>query len=176
MGARIQVTHWNALRASQRDEAWVLGRLDKPALRGTALGALLQLWNPIMKRLLTSPFHWPWSRWFTVVGWTGRKTGRNYRTPVAYLAADHDLLITTGDAWWRNLVGGAEVLVWLEGRERRATAEPVLEAEESLALHERMFAERPCFATLAGISRGADRDQLIRSIRAGRKLVRVRLV
>lgn len=150
-------------------------RLDRPALRGTALGRLLRLWNPFMKRLLRSPFHWPWSHWFLVIEWTGRKTGRQYRTPVSYLREDTHLLITTGDAWWRNLVGGAPVRVWLKGRQHHATAEAVLAELELLALHERMFAERPAFAILAGISRPKDRGQILRAIRGGRKVVRVRL-
>ncbi|MBA2633579.1 MAG: nitroreductase family deazaflavin-dependent oxidoreductase [Chloroflexi bacterium] len=153
-----------------------MGRLDRPRLRGTALGTALRLWNPVMKRLLASRFHWPWSRWFLLISWTGRKTGRDYQTPVSYVRHDHDLLITTGDAWWRYLVGGAEVRVWFGGRRQRATAEPVLDEEESLALHARMFVDQPLFAVLAGLSRAADRDQITRSIRAGRTLIRVRLV
>ncbi len=47
--------------------------------------------------------------------------------------------------------------------------------EESVALHRRMFATRPAFALLAGMSARAPRDEIRRSIRAGRRLVRVRL-
>lgn len=153
-----------------------MGRLDRPALRGTLLGTALRLWNPVMKRLLASRFHWPWSRWFLVISWMGRKTGRAYHTPVSYVREDDALLITTGDGWWRNLVGPADVDVWIRGHKQRALAHVVLDEEESIALHERMFADQPLFALLAGLSRRRGRGQITRSIRAGRKLIRVQLV
>ncbi len=151
-----------------------MGRVERPALRGTLIGRLLRLWNPVMKRLLRSPLHWPWSRWFLVIGWTGRKTGRRYRTPVSYVRHDGEVLITTGDAWWRNLTGGAEIELWLGGRRRRGSAEPVEDEAESIELHSAMFATRPAFALLAGMRLRPPRDEIRRSVRAGRKLVRVR--
>ncbi len=152
-----------------------MGRVEKPALRGTLLGRLLRTWNPVMKRLLRSPLHWPWSRWFLVIGWTGRKSGRRYRTPVSYVRDGDEILITTGDSWWKNVAGGGDVELWLAGRERPATAESIEDEAESVALHQRMFARRPAFALLAGMSARAPSDEITRSIRAGRKLVRVRL-
>ncbi len=152
-----------------------MSRLDRPALRGTVLGGLLRLWNPVMHRLLRSPLHWPWSRWFLVIEWTGRKTGRRYRTPVSYVRHDDEVLITTGDRWWKNLVGGAPVCVWVAGRPRDGTGEPVMDEAESISLHERMFGDQPFFAALAGISRSDQRADLVRAIGAGRKLVRVRV-
>lgn len=134
---------------------------------------MLRRWNPVMQRLLRSPFHRPWSRWFAVVEWTGRKSGRRYSTPVSYLKDGPELLITTGDRWWKNLVGGARISVWLNGRQRSAMAEPVLDERQSLALHERMFATRPFFARLAGIGHEDQRLQVLHSIRAGRTLIRV---
>ena len=129
-----------------------------------------------MKRLLRSPIHWPWSCWFLVLEWTGRRTGRRYQTPVSYVRDGRVLLITTGDAWWKNLTGGAEVDVWVRGRKRRAVAEPLADEGESLALHELMFERRPLFRLLAGIGQSNERDEIRRSIRAGRKLVRLHVV
>ena len=151
-----------------------MSRLDRPALRGTLLGRLLRLWNPIMKRLLRSPLHAPWSRWFAVIEWTGVRSGRVYQTPVSCLPDGGRFLITTGDRWWRNLVGGAPVRLWVGGRRLDALAEPVLDEEESADLHRRMFAARPLFARLAEISRADDCAQIVRSLRAGRQLILVR--
>lgn len=151
-------------------------RVERPALRGTLLGNLLRFWNPVMKRLLRSPLHWPWSRWFAVIEWTGRKSGKTYRTPVSYVRTGDEVLITTGDAWWRNLEADPSVRLWVRGREHRARAVVVEDDEESITRHREMFAARPIFATLAGISRGREQDaQLRRSLEAGRKLVRVDL-
>jgi deazaflavin-dependent oxidoreductase (nitroreductase family) len=151
-----------------------MSRLDRPALRGTLLGRLLRLWNPLMKRLLRSPLHWPWSRWFAVVEWTGRKSGRAYSTPVSCLVDDGRFLITTGDRWWKNLLGNAAVTMWVRGRRHEGVAEPVLGEDESVALHQRMFTVRPIFARLAGISRLDDGDQIRRSIRGGRTIIVIR--
>ena len=151
-----------------------MGRVDRPALRGTLLGWLLKQWNPVLRRLLMSSFHWPWSRWFLLISWTGRKTGRRYATPVSYVQADGDMLVTTGDAWWRNLSGDAEVRIWRAGRGRHASAAPVADPDESVRLHERMFAQRPVFALLAGISGPGQRAQIRRAIAAGRMILRIR--
>ena len=127
-----------------------------------------------MKLLLASPVHWPWSRWFLVLEWTGPRSGRRYRTPVCYVTDGDYLLITTGDAWWKNLAESPEVLIWWRGRERRAAVEPIVDENLSVELHERMFRTRPFFASLAGIARSAGRAGILRSVRAGRTLIRVR--
>jgi hypothetical protein len=151
-----------------------VGRVERPALRGTLLGWLLKRWNPVMLRLLMSRLHWPWSGWFLVITWTGRKSGRRYSTPASYGGADGMLLITTGDAWWRNLHGGAEVGIWLRGRKRRGIAEPVSDPNESLRLHELMFARQPLFGLLAGIRGPGQRQQIRKAIGAGRMMIRIR--
>jgi hypothetical protein len=147
------------------------------ALRGSWIGALLRFWNPVMKRLLRSPLHWPWSRWFLVVSWTGRRTGRRYATPVSYAPVGDVLLVTTGDRWWRNLAGGGPVTIWLRGRRRQATATPVLDEDASVAGHRALFAGRPLFRLLARLprpDRGMSPDEAIReTIRNGRVLVRL---
>ncbi|MBA3689675.1 MAG: hypothetical protein H0W81_12760 [Chloroflexi bacterium] len=79
-----------------------MSRVSAPALRGTLLGALLRLWNPLMRRLLDSPVHWPLSRWFAVLAWSGRRTGRRYSTPVSYVREGTTAYVTTGDRWWRK--------------------------------------------------------------------------
>lgn len=152
-----------------------MGRVDRPALRGTTLGTMLRLWNPVMRRLLRSPLHGPLSRWFVVIEWQGQKSGRTYSTPVSCLIEDDRLLITTGDRWCANLNGGAPVRVWLRGREREGIAETVRDEVESLALHAHMFARRPIFGRLAGVSPVDDPELITRSIRAGRTMVVVDL-
>jgi deazaflavin-dependent oxidoreductase (nitroreductase family) len=146
-----------------------------PALRGTLLGRLLTLWNPVMKRLLRSPLHWPWSRWFTVVEWTGRRSGRRYSTPVAYLARDQEVWVTTGDSWWKNLRANPLTHVWLAGRQVAGDATPVTNPQESVRLHITMFEVRPFFARLAGLPARPGPTQIAAAINAGRVLVRIRL-
>jgi deazaflavin-dependent oxidoreductase (nitroreductase family) len=153
----------------------VVSRIKSPALRGTALGRLLTLWNPVMKRLLRSPLHWPWSRWFTVVEWTGRRSGRRYSTPVAFLPRGGEVWVTTGDTWWRNLLSNPLIRVWLAGRQVVGDATLVTDRQESVQLHAAMFEARPFFARLAGLPPRPGRPQIAAAVDAGRTLIRIRL-
>jgi deazaflavin-dependent oxidoreductase (nitroreductase family) len=150
-----------------------MGRVDSPALKGTWLGRLLGAWNPIMKRVLTSPVHWPLSRWFAVIEWTGRKSGKRYATPVAYLTRGSEAWVTTGDRWWRNLTERPSVRIWLRGAAHEGLAKPVLDEAESVRLHATMFEAKPFFARLAGLPARPTTSEIEQSVRAGRVLVRV---
>jgi hypothetical protein len=154
-----------------------VSRTSEPALRGTLLGTLLRLLNPFLRWLLESPVHSPWSRWFAVLAWSGRKTGRRYSTPVSYVREGSTAYLTTGDRWWRNLIDGAPVTMRIAGQSYAATAVAVTDDEQSRAQHERLFREHWWFRFLAGIPRGdaggPDPQAVVRAIGAGRVLVRV---
>jgi hypothetical protein len=151
-----------------------MGRIERPALRGTLLGGLLRLWNPFMKRLLRSPLHRPWSRWFLVIEWTGERSGRTYRTPVSYARVDDELLVTSGDRWAENIDEDPRIKVWVEGRARQATAGIEHDEAASLRLHRELFARHRTFARFAGLGGSPSDEEILRSIRAGRRLVRIR--
>ena len=156
-----------------------MSRVSTPGLRGTLLGALVRLWNPLVRRLLESPLHWPLSRWFAVLAWTGRKTGRRYSTPVSFVREGRTAYVTTGDRWWRNLTEGGPVAMRIAGRWREGTAAPLMDPAESRAQHERLFREYSWFRLLAGIARGPgggpDTAAVARAVMAGRVLVRIEL-
>ena len=155
-----------------------MSRVTRPALRGSLLGTLLHLWNPVMRRLLNSRAHWPLSRWFAVLSWTGRKSGRQYSTPVSYVRDGSSAYVTTGDRWWHNLTGGAPVRVRISGHWLEGIGVPVRNAE-SRTEHERLFREHPWFRWLSGIPGdgrgGPDRVALDRALGSGRVLVRIEL-
>jgi deazaflavin-dependent oxidoreductase (nitroreductase family) len=81
--------------------------------------------NPIMIWLIHSPLHGFVSKNMLVIGYTGRKSGKHYETPVNYVQAGSELLITSygSRTWWRNLLGGAPVTVWLQGKPIQASGE-----------------------------------------------------
>jgi hypothetical protein len=132
-----------------------------------------------MRRLLDSPVHWPVSRWFAVLAWSGRKTGRQYSTPVSYVREGNTVFVTTGDRWSRNLSLGAPVAMRIAGRWRQGSALPLLDAAECRAEHERLFRNHPWFRRLAGIPQGREGDTdataIKRAVAAGRVLVRIEL-
>ena len=157
-----------------------MNRVSRPALRGSLLGMLLRLWNPVMRRILESPIHWPWSGWFAVLAWTGRRSGRGYSTPIAYVREGSTVWVTTGDRWWRNLVDGAPVRITVAGRWRDARGTPVTDLADSTITHARLFREHAWFRWLSGLpggrAGGADPAALDQALRSGRVLVRIDLV
>jgi deazaflavin-dependent oxidoreductase (nitroreductase family) len=68
-----------------------------------------------------------------VITVTGRKTGRLYSVPVNYSqSGDKVTIISRRDrTWWRNLRGGAEVILRQRGRDVRGRA-TVIEDDEGV--------------------------------------------
>ena len=155
-----------------------MSRVTKPALRGSILGWILRAWNPIMRALLGSPLHWPLSRWFALLSWSGRKSGRRYTTPVSYVREGTAVWLTTGDQWWHNLVERAPVAIRIRGRWYDGLGLAINDPVESRHGHDRLFRRHPWFRVLSGIPGergGPDADALDRALAAGRVLVRIDL-
>ena len=97
----------------------------------------VRLQNPFMKWLLRSPLHGLVSGKYVLITVTGRKSGRQYTTPVQYGRDGTRLFIITSRdyIWWRNLRGGAEVALALRGEEAAgwATVETDADAVEAAA-------------------------------------------
>ena len=73
--------------------------------------------NPTMRVLLRSPVHGLLSRSLMLISFTGRKSGRRYTTPVRYIRIGTTVRCFTSpeNQWWRNLRGGADVTLRIEG-------------------------------------------------------------
>jgi len=75
--------------------------------------------NPIMKFLLRSRWHGAASDNVLLLTVTGRKTGKEYTTPVNYVENEEEGILTIlthrHRTWWRNLRGNAPVTVYLRG-------------------------------------------------------------
>ncbi len=130
-----------------------------------------------MRRLLASPLHWPLSRWFLLLSWTGRRTGRVHTIPLSYIAEGKRAYATTGDRWWRNAADGPEAAVRFRGVWKQARVVPIIDRERSIAEHERLFRDHAFFRRLAGIpgtsQGGPDRAAIERAVDAGRTLVAI---
>lgn len=85
-----------------------------------------KLYNPLMKWLLRSPFHFFVSASYMLITVTGRKTGKQYSTPVQYRLLNNEITVVTSAkyTWWKNLRGGAPVTVRVKGRDMRGNALP----------------------------------------------------
>jgi deazaflavin-dependent oxidoreductase (nitroreductase family) len=95
--------------------------------------------NTTMRTILRSPFHGAVSDKILLITFTGRRSGKTYSTPVSYTRHNGELLVFTHGTWWKNLRGGAEVKVRVQGKELQGRAEPIdgdaAAIAEGLALH-----------------------------------------
>lgn len=94
----------------------------------TLVGSLLRyVGNPIVTAVLRSPMHPMLSRSVLLLTVRGRRTGTWYTVPVGYISQDGTLVVLVANrqvkAWWRNLEGGAPVVLVLRGRVLLARAE-----------------------------------------------------
>lgn len=114
--------------------------------------ALRTLRNAVPRLLLRSPAHRLLSSRYLELEFTGRRSGRRYRTPVAYVRSRTTLLSSTDSRWWHNLVDGPPVRVLLTGAWQPGRAR-LLSGEEAQAALRRLVDEVPGYAATAGISR-----------------------
>jgi deazaflavin-dependent oxidoreductase (nitroreductase family) len=95
-------------------------------------------YNAIMAWLLRSPMHGLLSQNTMLMTYTGRKSGKTYSTPMNFVRAQEDggeIFLTTSyrhRTWWRNLRGGASVVLRVQGRDLKGRAE-ALEAPADVA-------------------------------------------
>jgi deazaflavin-dependent oxidoreductase (nitroreductase family) len=111
-----------------------------------------RLANSVPMLVLGSPAHRLLSGRYTVLEFTGRTSGRTYRTPVAYVADGHRVLISTDSRWWRNLADRPAVRMrlrggWVRG-EARMLEDPVEAARALRELVERV----PGYSRPAGLA------------------------
>jgi deazaflavin-dependent oxidoreductase (nitroreductase family) len=110
--------------------------------------------NPIMIWLLRSPLHGLLSGNTMLITVRGRKSGREWTTPVNYVRHREDLLAVSfrSRTWWRNLRGRPTPVVCLvAGKARSGTAtvvETTLEVEAGLS---ELIARARSFARPLGI-------------------------
>jgi hypothetical protein len=90
--------------------------------------------NDFVKFVLRSPLHGFLSGGVMLITVTGRKTGGLITLPVQYMRQGDDLWVTSTRqrVWWRNLHGGADVILCLHGQEVKGFAE-VIEDEPAVA-------------------------------------------
>lgn len=83
--------------------------------------------NDFIKIILLSPLYGIFGGNLMLITVTGRKSGRAITTPVNYYRDANTLwVISNRDRkWWRNVCGGAEVTLRLQGRNVQAHAESI---------------------------------------------------
>ena len=90
--------------------------------------------NVFMGGILRSPLHALLSRNTLLITFKGRRSGKQYTTPVNYaLVGDHIFVTSMKDrTWWRNLRGGAQVTLRLQGKKVSGWGEVIEDVGSSL--------------------------------------------
>lgn len=86
----------------------------------------------------------------------GRRSGRRYCVPVAYMAQGNDLLIGTSSAWGRNLRTGEPAAIRLKGKRRRADVHVSTTEPEVVSAYAHMARANPTFAKFSNIHLSED--------------------
>jgi hypothetical protein len=86
--------------------------------------SLFAIINPTVRFLLRSPIHSFWSGSLMLITFTGRKSKKEFTTPVRYIRSGETVRCFTSseNRWWRNLRGGAEVQLRIEGEDKPYSA------------------------------------------------------
>jgi hypothetical protein len=137
--------------------------------------AEMRFLNHFPKAILRSPLHPVMSRRFLVISFQGRKTGRRYHLPLAYLRRDGEVIMTTDSGWWRNMQGGRSVQLRLAGRTVSGTAWAVKDEAEVGAAIRDLIASQPSSARLAGVHKSEDGSLDLDRAARERVLIRVEL-
>ena len=111
------------------------------------MGKLLNCWPAVGGRMM-------------VIRHRGRKTGREYLTPVNYAIVDKEIYATAGFGpgtdWYRNIVSNPDVQLWLPDGRRRAHACDVSDSP----MRVRLLREITIASGLAGPLMGVDQRKL----------------
>ncbi|WP_323173650.1 hypothetical protein [Natrialba sp. PRR66] len=76
--------------------------------------------NPVVIWILRSPVHFLLSRWLLVLTYRGRRSGREFSTPVLYWRRNTNVFLLTPKRqtnWWKNFRGGHPLSMRYRGRE-----------------------------------------------------------
>ncbi len=92
--------------------------------------------NKMMMWTLHSPLHGIVSKNILLITVTGRKSGKKYTLPISYVR-EGDLMLCSTDrnvrSWWKNLRGGADVVLRLRGKDVSGHATVVDDDQEAIA-------------------------------------------
>ena len=128
-------------------------------------------YNPIIVWLLYSRFHRMLSGVTMVINYTGRRSGKVYRLPVGYSRAGDNLLTTSFKhrKWWRNLRGGANVTLRLQGKDVKARSEVVEDPQGVMEGIEAFIRSDPRARRMFGMKLGKNGQPDVESLRQAAK-------
>lgn len=114
--------------------------------------------NGFMKFMLRSPLHWPISKSVLLITFTGRKSGKEYTTPVSYVRDGDTVTVVTKSfrTWWKNLETHPQVTLRLGGKRLTGQANVATSPDKVAPLLAAFLAKVPRDARYYGITMGPD--------------------
>lgn len=115
-------------------------------------GKAINIWPAVIGRIM-------------VIKHRGRKSGREYLTPVNYAIVDGEIYCTAGfgstSDWYRNMQANPEIELWLPEGKRKARAEDISDSPKRLFLMRQVLIASGFAAPLFGIDpKKANDEQL----------------
>jgi hypothetical protein len=101
---------------------------------------------------------------------SGRKSGKQYTTPISYVQQGRTLLLGVGGPWWKNLRRGVPVQVRLRGKTYAGCAEAWTDEASMSRVYRTILAQNPTQARFMGIRATADGQPASHDIQQARKL------
>ena len=107
------------------------------------MGKMINIWPPVIGRIM-------------VIKHRGRKSGREYLTPVNYALVDGEIYCTAGfgsiSDWYRNMLANPNIELWLPEGKRKARAEDISDSPNRLLLLRQVIIASRFAAPLFGIN------------------------
>lgn len=146
--------------------------------RKTPPRLLMRAINAVPRLVLRSPLRGLMDGKVLLLGFTGRRSGRRYTTPMSYVRVGDEVLMTTEAPWWKNLAGGAPVEMRIGGRSRRGFAETLAGEEGVAEVLRRILRHYPEYRRFIGVTVDEagrpDEETILAAARRGRIGIRVR--
>jgi deazaflavin-dependent oxidoreductase (nitroreductase family) len=106
------------------------------------MGRMVNIWPAVIGRIM-------------VIKHCGRKSGREYLTPVNYAIVDGEVYCTAGfgsiSDWYRNIQANPDIELWLPEGKRKAQAEDISDSPNRLFLLKQVIIASGFAAPLFGV-------------------------
>jgi deazaflavin-dependent oxidoreductase (nitroreductase family) len=134
---------------------------------------MILIWKLGMGRMINS---WPSvSGRILVIKHRGRRSGRDYLTPVNYVIVDGEIYCTAGfgsiSDWYRNLLVNPDVELWLPEGTRKAYAEDISDSPKRLFLMRQVIIASGFAGPLFGVNQKKLNDEQLDAVSKEYRLI-----
>lgn len=128
------------------------------------MGKLLCLWPEVAGK-------------YMVITHRGRKSGKQFRTPVNYAEHEGEVYCVAGfgpgSDWYRNLIANPQVEIWLPDGWYAGAAEPIPMEHEKLPILRAVLINSGFAARMLGVNPAAISDEALETLAADYRLIKI---